>query len=99
MAARDSVAPSWEEESLHESASGVRFRELDWFTTNYVLIDAVEDPEVRWRAKDEPLEQGLMEDEDVASIDGVCVYVIGPDFSEGEVESCEYCYSAARPCG
>ena len=54
---------------------------MDWFTTNDVPIDAAEVPEVRWRTKDEPLEQGLMKDEDVASIDDVCVYVIGPDLS------------------
>jgi len=66
---------------LHESASSVSFREVDWFTTNYVLIDAIEVQEVRWRTKDEPLEQGMMEDKDVASIDVVCVYVIGPDLS------------------
>jgi len=34
-----------------------------------------------WRTKDEPLEQCLMEDEDVASIDDVCVYVVGPESS------------------
>ncbi len=66
---------------MHESASSVSLREVDWFTTNDALIDAVEVPEVRWRTKDEPLEQGMVEDEDVASIDDVCVYVIGPDLS------------------
>ena len=66
---------------MHESASGVSFMEVDWFTTNDVPIDAVEVPEIRWRTKDEPLEQGLMGDEDVASIDVVYVYDIGPDLS------------------
>ena len=66
---------------MHESASGVSFKEADWFTTNDVLIDAIEVPKVRWLTKDAPLEQGLMEDEDVASINVVCVYVIGPDLS------------------
>ena len=66
---------------MHESASGVSFKEVDWFATNDVLIDAVEVPEVGWRTKDEPLEQCVMEDEDVASIDVVCIYFIGPDLS------------------
>ena len=66
---------------MHESASGVSFKEVDWFTTNDVLIDIVEVPEVRWCTKDEPLEQGMMEDEDMASIDAVCVYIVRPDLS------------------
>ena len=66
---------------MHESAFGVSFRKVDWFTTNDAPIDAIEVPEVRWRTKDEPLEQGLMGDEDVASIDVVYVYDIGPDLS------------------
>ena len=66
---------------MHESASGVSFREVDWFTTNDVPIDEVEVPEIRWHAKNEPLEQGLMKDEDVSSIYAVCVYVVGPDLS------------------
>ncbi len=66
---------------MHESASGVSFRDVDWFVTNDVPIDAVEVPEFRWRAKDEPSEQGLMKDEDVSSIYAVCVYVVGPDLS------------------
>jgi hypothetical protein len=66
---------------LHESASGVSFRDVDWFTTNDVPIDAVEVPEIRWRAKDKPSEQGLMKDEDVSSVYAVCVYVVGPDLS------------------
>ena len=66
---------------MHESASGLSFREVDWFTTNDILVDADEVPEIEWRAKDEPLEQGLMEDDDVASVYAICVYVVGPDFS------------------
>ena len=66
---------------MHESASSVSFRELEWFTTNYVLIDAVKVPEVRWRTKDESLEQGLMKDKYVAPFNAVCVYVVGPDLS------------------
>ena len=66
---------------MHESASSVSFRDVDWFATNDVPTDAVEVPQVRWRTKDEPLEEGLMEDEDVASIDVVRVSVIGPDLS------------------
>ena len=54
---------------------------MDWFTTNDAPIDAIEVPKVRWHTKDEPLEQGLMEDEDVASVDVVCVYVVGSDLS------------------
>jgi hypothetical protein len=54
---------------------------VDWFVTNDVPIDTVEVPEFRWRAKDEPSEQGLMKDEDVSSIYAVCVYVVGPDLS------------------
>ena len=56
MVVRDSVPPSWEEECLHESASGVGFWEVDWFATNNVLVDAVEVPKAGWRTKDEPLE-------------------------------------------
>ncbi len=41
---------------MHESASGISLRKVDWFTTNYVPIDAVEVLEVRWRTKEEPLE-------------------------------------------
>jgi hypothetical protein len=41
---------------LHETASVVSFRVLDWFASNDVLIDAVEVPEVGWRTEDEPLE-------------------------------------------
>jgi hypothetical protein len=55
--------------------------EVDWFTTNDVYIDVVEVLGVRWRTKDEPLEQGLMEDKDVASIDVASVYAIGPGLS------------------
>ncbi len=66
---------------MHESASGVSFKEVDWFTTNDVLIDAVEVPKVRWRTKNEPLEQSLMEDEDKAPIDVVCADIIGTDLS------------------
>ncbi len=66
---------------MHESASDVSLRKVDWFTTNDAPNDEVEVPKVMWRTKDEPLEQGLMEDEDVAPIDAVCVYVAGPDLS------------------
>ena len=66
---------------MHESAFGVSFRKVDWFTTSDVPDDAVEVLEVRWRAKDEPLEQGLMKDKDVAPFNVVCVYVVGPDLS------------------
>ena len=66
---------------MHESASSESFREVDWFTANDVPIDSFEVLEARWRNTDEPLEQGLMEGEDVASIDAVCVYVVGPDLS------------------
>ncbi len=66
---------------MHESASGVSLRKVDWFTTNDAPIDEVEVSEIRWRTKDEPLELGLMENEDVAPIDDVCVYVAGPDLS------------------
>ncbi len=53
---------------------------MDWFT-NEVLVDVVEVPKVQWRAKDEPLEQGLVKDEDVAPITAICVYVVRSDFS------------------
>jgi len=66
---------------LHDSASGVSFREVDLFTTNDVPIYAVEVPEIRWRAMDEPSEQGLMKAEDVSSIYALCDYVVGPDLS------------------
>ncbi len=66
---------------MHESASGVSLRKVDWFTTNDVLDDAVEVPTVRWRTKDEPLEQGMAKDENVAPIIAICVYVVGPDLS------------------
>ena len=41
---------------MHESASGVSFWEVDYFASNYVLVDEVEVPKVGWRTKDEPLE-------------------------------------------
>ena len=41
---------------MRESASGVSFWEVDWFTSNDVLADVVEVPKVGWRTKDEPLE-------------------------------------------
>ena len=81
MVARDIVDPAWEEEWLHESASGVSLRKADWITTNDVLVDAYEVPEVRWRAKDEPLEQGLVKYENVAHINSIRVYVVLPDLS------------------
>jgi len=81
VVARESVAPAWKEERLHESASGVSLKKVNLFTTNDVSIDAVEVPEVRGRTKDEPMEQGMMKDEDVAPINDVCVYVVGLDLS------------------
>ena len=65
VVARDSVAPAWKEELLHESASGVSLRKANWFTTNHIPIDTCEVPEVRWRTNDEPLEQGLRKYENV----------------------------------
>ena len=81
VVARDSVDPAWEEERLHESASGISLRKVDWFTTNDVLVDTVEVPEVRWRAKDELVEQSLVKDENVAHVNAICVYVVWPDLS------------------
>ena len=66
---------------MHESASGVSFREVDWVPPNDVSINAVEVPEIGWRAKDEPSEQSLVKAEDMSSIYAVCVYVVGPDLS------------------
>ena len=61
---------------MHESVSGTSLRKVDWFTTKYVFVDAFEVPEFRWRAKDEPLEQGLVKDENVAHVNAICVYVV-----------------------
>ena len=66
---------------MHESASGIRLRKVDWFTTNDVLVDASEVPEVRWRTKDGQLEQGLVKDENVAHANVIFVYVVWPDLS------------------
>jgi len=66
---------------LRESASGVSLRYMSWFTANDVRVDAVEVPKVRWRTQDEPLEQGLVKDENVAPNNVICVYVVGPDLS------------------
>ena len=46
---RDGVNPVRESEWLHELALGVGNREVDGFTTDDVLVDVVEVPEVRWR--------------------------------------------------
>ena len=54
---------------------------MDWFTTNDVLVDAVEVPEVRWYTKDEKLEQGLVKDDNVAPVNDTRVYVVGPALS------------------
>ena len=54
---------------------------MNWFTANDVPVDAVEVPKVRWRTQDEPLEQGLVKDENVAPNNVICVYVVGPDLS------------------
>ncbi len=66
---------------MHESASGASLGELDSFTTNDVPIDAIQVHEVRWRTVDEPLELGLMKAKDVAHVNAVCVYVVGPNLS------------------
>ena len=47
---------------MHESASGVSLRIVDWFITNDVLVNAVEVLEARWRTKDEPLDHDLVKD-------------------------------------
>ncbi len=66
---------------MHESALGVGNREVDGLATDDVLVDGVEVPKVRWRTYDEPLEKGLVKVENVADVDDVCVYVVGPDLS------------------
>jgi len=65
---------------------------VDWFTTNDVLADAIEVSEARWRTKNEPLKEGLVEVENVAPDNVICVYVVGSDLSYGQVEGCEYSY-------
>ena len=54
---------------------------MDWFTTNDVLVDTFEVQEVRWRAKDEPVELGLVKDENVAHVYAIYVYVVWLDLS------------------
>ena len=66
---------------MHESASGVSLMYMNWFTENGVHVNAVEVPKVRWRTHDEPLEQGLGKDENVAHVNAICVYVAGSDLS------------------
>ena len=46
---RDGVNPDRKSKRLHESALGVGNREVNGFTTDDVLVDVVEVPEVRWR--------------------------------------------------
>ena len=66
---------------MHESASGVSLRYRNWSTPDDVPLDAVEVLEVRWRTQDWPLEQGLVENENVAPINAICVFVDGPVLS------------------
>ena len=81
VVAMDGVTSVWESECLHDSALGVGNREVDWFIANDVLVDAVEAQEVRWRTHNKPLEKGLVENANVAHINVVCVYVVGPCLS------------------
>jgi hypothetical protein len=66
---------------LHESLFDVCYREVNWFATNDVPINAVEVPEVGWRTKDEQSKKGLVKDEGVAPSDDVCVNIVRPNLS------------------
>ncbi len=78
---RDGVNPGRESERLHESALGVGNREVDGFTADDVLVDAVEVPEARWRTLDEPLEKSLVKSDNVAFADVIYVNIVWPDSS------------------
>ena len=71
---------------MHELASSVSLRTVDWFTTNYVLVAVIEVLEVRWRTQDKLLEEGLVEGENVAPVNDLYVNVVEPDLPKGKVK-------------